>query len=64
MTVRKARATPPPQPKPPIQAICITLSDVTIQVKFASGEASPERVAEALQAALVEVAAQCQNGRA
>jgi hypothetical protein len=64
LTVRKARATPPPPTKAETTAIRIVLADATIQVKFASGEASPERVVEALQAALGKVAAQSQSGRA
>ncbi|MGE3308709.1 MAG: ParB/RepB/Spo0J family partition protein [Limisphaerales bacterium] len=63
LTVWKARATPPPPPKAESKTMRIVVADATIQVQFDSGDASPERVVEALQAALGEVAARNQSGR-
>ncbi|MGE3312841.1 MAG: ParB/RepB/Spo0J family partition protein [Limisphaerales bacterium] len=55
LTVRKARATPPPPPETTIRTIRIALPDATVCVTFQSGEPSRLRIEAMLRSALEQV---------
>jgi ParB family chromosome partitioning protein len=52
LTVRKARAASSTEPKQRQTMAVISLPEATVQVRFLSGEATPERIVAALKAAL------------
>lgn len=57
LTVREARATKPRSSNPKVNSVTITLPDSSVVVRFAAGEATPDRTAEALRAAAVSLGA-------